>query len=237
MNIKYDMRTKKVLLISMIAALLLFAAGFIVMWFEIMGLELLFLFGIYVGGGLFICSALNFVASLCYFKRLKRHGYEIPYNRKDYGNDLRNLPVSADADKEIPQDSKESRILGIFYGVTYLLSTAWNIYYIVSWYRYVNGNAVFLLCVQIILDLVWIIEAIILYGQMDSKKYRDDVEADLSKKERTSIEKGLLTGLIILVMTIFVKSMAVNMSEYVYKAMSDKEQSSNTIEDVQSDGR
>lgn len=47
MKIKYDKRTKKVLSITACVSLMLFLAGFVVMHFEIAGLELLFLFGIY----------------------------------------------------------------------------------------------------------------------------------------------------------------------------------------------
>ena len=97
MKIKYDRRTTKVLLITTIVSLLLFLTGIIVMYFEITGLALLFLFGIYAGGGLLIYSLLNLVCAVCYFRRLKMHGYEVPYDRNRYGNDLKNVPNSYDS--------------------------------------------------------------------------------------------------------------------------------------------
>ena len=235
MKIKYDKRTIKVLLITTFASLVLFLAGMIVMYFEITGLALLFLFGIYAGGGLLIYSLLNLVCAVCYFRRLKMHGYEVPYDRNSYGNDLKNVPNSCDSESSIDisnQRSKESVILAIFHFMVFVFTNVWNICYIIHWYKYVEDNAVFLLCVQIILDLGWLIAAIVYFRQRDNEKYRDDVELDLSKKERSGIEKGILTGLVVLAVTVFIKAMVVNMADYVFHARQAKDQS--IIEDIQS---
>lgn len=235
MKIKYDKRTKKVLSITTCVSLMLFLAGFIVMYFEIAGLELLFLFGIYAGGGLLIYSFINLVFAACYFKRLNIHGYEVPYDRNRYGNDLKNVPNSCASGSSIDvsnQGSKESVILAIFHLMVFVFANVWNIYYIISWYKYVNDNAVFLLCVQIILDLGWFIAAIVYFRQRNNEKYRDDVELDFSRKERSSIEKGILTGIVVLSVTVFIKAMVVNMSDYVFHSRQAKDQS--TIEHIQS---
>lgn len=126
------------------------------MYFEISGLELLFLVGIYAGGGLLIYSLLNLVCAVCYFRRLKIHGYAVPNDRNRYGNDLKNVPNSYDSGNSIDlsnHESKESMILAIFLFMVFVFANVWNIYYIIHWYKYVEDNAVFLLCVQIILDL------------------------------------------------------------------------------------
>ena len=109
MKIKYDKRTIKVLLITTFASLVLFLAGMIVMYFEITGLALLFLFGIYAGGGLLSYSLLNLVCAVCYFRRLKMHGYEVPYDRNSYGNDLKNVPNSCDSESSIDISNQRSK--------------------------------------------------------------------------------------------------------------------------------
>lgn len=141
-----------------------------------------------------IYSLINLVFAACYFKRLKKHGYEVPYDRNIYGNDLKNVLNSYASGSliDVPnQGSKESVILAIFHAMVFVFANVWNIYYIINWYKYVNDDAVFLLCVQIILDLGWLIAAIVYFRQRNSEKYRDDVELDFSKKERSGIERGI----------------------------------------------
>lgn len=123
-------------------------------------------------------------------------------------------------------------ILAIFHLLVFVFANVWNIYYIIRWYQYVEDNAVFLLCVQIILDLGWFIAAIVYFRQRDNEKYRDDVEVDSSRKERSGIEKGILTGLVVLTVTVFIKAMVVNISDYVFHSRQAKDQG--TIEDIQS---
>ena len=118
----------------------------------------------------------------------------MPYDRNKYGNDLKNVLNSYASGSliDVPnQGSKESVILAIFHAMVFVFANVWNIYYIINWYKYVNDDAVFLLCVQIILDLGWLIVAIVYFRQRNSEKYRDDVELDFSKKERSGIERGI----------------------------------------------
>lgn len=233
MKIKYDKRIKKILVISICVSFLFFLVGVTVMLFEIPGLEILYLFGILVGGGVFLCSVFNLVALFFYFRRLKKHGYEIPHDRKAYQNDLRNVPVSVHLEHTggLTPDSRESVILAALHLAVFIFANLWNIYYITSWYQYVDDIAVFLLCVQIIFDAGWLGASIIYFKQRSSKKYRDDVEPDFSRKERTSLEKGVFTCLVILVFMVFAKSLIMNMSSYVFRARQEKDQS--TIEEIQ----
>lgn len=233
MKIKYDKRTVKILLIVFCFALILFLTGLLVMHFEIAGLEILFLMGIYAGGVLLLYSFLNLIYASCYFARLKKHGFEVPYDRKKYENNLKNLPcltVSNCSGDAVSQSNKESIILAITNAVIFIFTNVWNIHYIIKWYKYLTDTAITLMCIQIIIDLCWLIMAIVYFRQRSNEKYRDDVELDLSRKERVCIERGFATVLVFLVMVIFIKTMTVNASDYMFRSRQLKDQS--TIEHI-----
>lgn len=126
-----------------------------------------------------------------------------------------------------PDETKqniESRILFLLYMIVYLLANVWNIYYIVYWYKYVDSNAIFLLCVQLILDFYWLISAIIFFRQRNIEKYGDDVEMDASRKKRTPIEKGMITCAILLIFMVYEKNITVSMSDYISHSRAEHDQ-------------
>ena len=223
MKIKYDNRTNRILWITTIISGLLALTGLFSYFLHIRGMLLFMLAGIF-GAGLFLVSGLHLFAGLCYIRRIKFHGYEIPYRKSDYDNNLQNVPRKNGQVFDETKKNIESRILCFIYLIVYLLVNFWNIYYIVSWYKYVDSNAIFLLCVQLILDFYWLISAIIFYRQRNIEKYRDDVEMDAGRKKRTPIEKGMITCAILLIVMVYAKMIIVNMSDYISHSRSEHDQ-------------
>lgn len=223
MKIKYDRSTNKILLITTIVSGLLVMVGLFCLFLNIDGTELIMLAGI-GGGGLFLFSGLNLFAGLCYIHRLQIYGYEIPYKKSDYNDNLQNVPhvnrqFGAETKKNI-----ESRILFFLYIIVYLMANVWNMYYIVHWYKYVDSNATFLFFVQFIFDSYWLISASIFYRQRNTEKYRDDVELDAARKERTSMEKGIIVCVIILFFMVYIKMIITNMSDYIFHSRAEHDQ-------------
>lgn len=222
MKIKYDKRMITVLWITAGVSLAFFLVALVVMYLEIAGMELVFLFGVYVGGGVLIYALINLVFATCYCKRLRRHGYIVPDDRMQYDNHLENLPRTGVVGQDIDltgQDSRESIRLAVMHLVVFVDANIWNLYYYIHWHRYVKDTAVIFLWVQIFLDLVWGISALGYFRQRNPQTFRDDVEMDITRKKRTSMEEGVLAGIVVLSLTILVKIMAVEMTAAIYRSL------------------
>ncbi len=225
-KIKYDRRTIKILLVITIVSALLFLTGVICMLAEVeedVVIALSLLLGLYVGGGLFLFAGVNLLIGFCYIRRLKAYGYEIPYKKEDYGDDLRNVPcVSGKSCPEIKNVG--SRILVFFYTVVFLLVNIWNVWYIVHWYQFDGGLAVFLLCIMLLFDSFWGISALLFYRQENMQRYRDDVEIDDSRKERMPVEKGIVSGMILLCIMMIFKMLIVQFEEHGFRSRAENDQ-------------
>lgn len=184
---------------------------------EIDGTEMVMLFGICFGGGLFLFFALDLMSGLWYVHRLKANGYEIPDNKKDFKGDLRNVPVVKEHSKS-NTGSRESMFLAILSLLILVAANIWNVSYMVRWKRYLPDASPYLSLTQIVLDLYWGISAFLYFRQRDSRKYRDDVEFAPDRKVRTSIEKGTVNGVILLTCMILFKIMIVEISAAIFCA-------------------
>lgn len=216
-KIKYDGRDFKVLLTMSIVSAIFMAVGIFCMLSEVRGTEVIMLSGIYVGGGLFLFSFINLVTGFCYLRRLKAYGYEIPYKKGDYDNDLRNVP-RADTIVRPKIENIGSRLLCYCYAVVFLLANAWNIRYVRLWYPCLDHSVIVVACVMILFDLFWGISAYLFYRQADTKKYRDDAEPDDGRKKRKPVEKGIVEGIILLGIMIVVKMLTVQFSEFMFQS-------------------
>lgn len=214
-NIRYDGKSIKILQITTIVSALLFVMGIFLLMTEVPGRELIMLIGLFVGGTLFLFSFINLLVGLCYIRRLKSHGYEIPYKKEDYGNDLRNVPCAGMASGSETK-SAGSRILCILYALVFLLANVWNVRYIIRWYPYGGDIAVVLLVIMLLFDAFWGISALLFYRQEDTAKYRDDVEMDEKRKERKPLEKGIVSGIIVFCIMVIFKTMVVQLERSMY---------------------
>lgn len=217
MKIKYDGRTNKILRIATIFSALFTVAGWVCLFMEISGTEVIMVGGIYGGSVLFLFSGLQSLAGLCYVRRLKRHGYEVPYKREDYDNNLQNVPTHREHIR-INEKSMESRILFVLYLCIFMAMNAWNVYYIISWYKYIDSVAMFWLRIMLVLDVCWMIGAIVFYRQRNVEKYRDDVEQDPNRKERVPVEKGVIICIVILVIVFTTKKVLWSASDYTFRS-------------------
>lgn len=226
-KIKYDGRDFKVLLTMSIVSAIFMTVGIFCMLSEVRGTEVIMLLGIYVGGGLFLFSFINLLIGFCYIRRLKAYGYDIPYKKGDYDNDLQNVP-RADTSGSPKTENIGSRLLCYFYAVVFLLANAWNIRYIrymIRWYYpCLDSSVIIVPCIMILFDLFWGISAFLFYRQADTKKYRDDVEPDDGRKKRKPVEKGIVEGIIVLGIMIVVKMLTVQLSEFMFRSQAAHDQ-------------
>lgn len=225
-KIKYDRRTIKILLVTTIVSALLFLAGVVCMLAEVEGavvIALVTLLGLYVGGGLSLFAGINLLSGFCYIRRLKAYGYEVPYKKEDYGDDLRNVPhVSG---KSCPETKNVGRrVLVFYYATVFVLANAWNVWYIIRWYQFDGGLAVFLLCIMLLFDSFWGISAFRFYRQGNRQRYRDDVEIDDSRKERMPVENGIVSGMILLYFMVLIKILVIQFEEHGFRSRAENDQ-------------
>ena len=222
-KIKYDRRTIKILLVTTIVSAFLFLTGVVCMLAEVEGAVVIALLGLYVGGGLFLFAGINLLFGFCYIRRLKAYGYEIPYKKEDYGDDLRNVPhVNGKVRPEIKNVGR--RVLSFFYAVVFLLANVWNVHYIVRWHLFIGDTAILLLFIMLLFDSFWGISAFRLYRQGNMQRYRDDVEIDDSRKERTPVENGIVSGIIFLCIMVLIKTLVIQFGENVFRSRAEHDQ-------------
>lgn len=224
-KIKYDGRTIKMLLVTTIVSALLFLAGVVCsfMLADVGRVGVIVVLGFFVGGGLFLYAGINLLIGFCYIRRLKAYGYEIPYKKEDYGDDLRNVPrVSGKSCPEIKNVGR--RVLVFCYATVFVLANVWNVRYIIRWYRFDGGLAVFLLCIMLLFDSFWGISALLFYRQENMQRYRDDVDIDDSRKERMPVEKGIVSGMILLCIMVLIKALVIQFGEYAFRSRAEHDQ-------------
>lgn len=223
MRIKYDLQSIKCTKILAVITLIMFITGIVLSIFDpFTNLEandfiiIIIVICIEGGGFLSLLCWISYFMGTCYIKRLIAYGYEIPYRKKDYNNNLNNLPITeASQGKSI--GSKYSRIFMFISIFIYILFLSLDIYYYAKWY-FMKDSATALFILLMIFHLFWPIFALILKKQSNKDKYRDDVEKDYTKKPRICLETLILTIIIMSCLSLFATSTAHSMTKYVYKS-------------------
>lgn len=224
-KIKYDGRTIKILLVTTIVSALLFLAGVVCSFImaDAGRVGVIVVLGFFVGGGLFLYAGIHLLIGFCYIRRLKAYGYEIPYKKEDYGDDLRNVPrVSGKSCPGIKNVGR--RVLVFFYATVFVLANVWNVWYIIRWYQFDGALAVFFLFIMLLFDSLWGISAFMFYRQGNRQRYRDDVEIDDSRKERVPVENGFVSGIILLYIMMICKMLVVQFGEYAFRSRAEHDQ-------------
>lgn len=220
-TIKYDVRTLKILFVTTLFSAFMAVAGFYCMAYEVRGIGLEIMILGFLFAGIFLYAGVNFLMGLSYLHRLKVYGYEIPRKREDYGNDLRNVPCLGRTTSRSEGKDRGSMVLCLLYAAVFLLVNTWNIRYFIEYHRLIDNSAEIFLVIMLLFDLFWAIYAVKFYRQGNLQKYRDDVEIDENRKERTPFEKGLLDCAIIFGIISVSKFLIAGLSGYMLQARID----------------
>ena len=189
MKIKFDNITAKTAKYCALIFTVLLLIGLVFSFLEIPGTEVFYIMAVYTGVLVGLpCYVVLFAAKL-YFARLQAYGYEIPENKKTYGNNLNNLPKTRGAGSSL--FAKHSRIGMWMYFACFVLFLVVDVMYLIKWHfmkgHFMKDICTFLFTVCLVLDSVWLILAMILRRQRNTEKYRDDVECDKTRKERLNL--------------------------------------------------
>lgn len=214
MKIKFDNITAKTAKYCALIFTVLLLIGLVFSFLEIPGTEVFYIMAVYTGVLVGLpCYVVLFAAKL-YFARLRAYGYEIPDNKKIYGNNLNNLPKTCEAGSSL--FAKHSRIGMWMYFACFVLFLVVDVMYLIKWH-FMKDICTFLFTVCLVLDSVWLILAIILRRQRNTEKYRDDVECDKTRKERLNLENIIVFAIFWAIVCALVSNLAVSTTKYMYK--------------------
>ena len=221
MKIKFDNITAKTAKYCALIFTVLLLIGLIFSFLEIPGTEVFYIMAVYTGVLVGLPCYVVVLAAKLYFARLRAYGYEIPDNKKIYGNNLNNLPKTREAGSSL--FAKHSRIGMWMYFACFVLFLAVDVMYLIKWH-FMKDICTFLFTVCLVLDSVWLILAVILRRQRNTEKYRDDVECDKTRKERLNLENIIVFAIFWAIVCALASNLAASTTKYMYKTqMGDKQ--------------
>ena len=163
----------------------------------------------------FILSSLQYIDSAVYLKRLEKNHFTLPLRKKDYDNDLSNLPREVEVNNLYFRDSTVSGIISItMYAIFILL----DLMYFHKWKVYEPESAGALLFILMIFHTIFPITAFILRRQKDRDRYVDNVDIRDTRKARLSITEAMGVLLILCLIAAYSVVCAHTMTRYVYKS-------------------
>ncbi len=184
-------------------------------------LFILALFGLYFGGLGIIYFGYHWINGIFYLKRLKKHGYEVPENRKEYMI-LERLP-KRDTEPRVEEKGyhEGSKVLACLTILVAIIMLAFTGYYIYKWW-FIEFSPV-LLIIQLIVDALWLLPISLFHKQMDIKKYKDDVEMDIARNTRMNVVSGILFLIVLIGVASYVKISAHSLTRYEFETRMEKD--------------
>ncbi len=223
--IKYSRQSIKALVItivSVIGAFILCIPSFFLKISDIKGFLQLYVsisaVALFIAPILLVYCIYKLIAGTFYLRRLKTIGFEIPDTRKEYDNNLRNVPLddSLYQENRYAVDSIKLSVLSVVSALIFVLVIVLRI---IKWssYCYMEETAptfVFLLGYVIAFAGAFVV----FIRQKNKDRYVDDVNLKDSRKVRINLCKGILDLMILLVIGMTGISIWDGVVEYVYKS-------------------
>lgn len=240
MKIKFDRIIAKTAKCCALICTVLFVIGVVFSFLEIDGTEFFYIMTIYASVLVGVPCYVVLLSAKFYFIRLQAYGYEIPENKKTYGNNLNNLPKTRGAGSSL--FAKHSRIGMWMYFACFVLFLVVDVMYLIKWHfmkgHFMKDICTFLFTVCLVLDSVWLILAVIMWRQRNTEKYRDDVECDKTRKERLNLENIIVFAIFWAIVCAVACIQAVTTTKYMDKvqrenaqvAASELKMADNTVE-------
>lgn len=224
-KIRHDLREQKASLIGAVICTVLGMGAFVILNTALTDKLSSESFAMLIILGVVLFSAAAFVLWLfyfdcfCYLRRLKKHGYILPKNKKEVVNGLAGLSFDVNVmenKKTVSGKNRESTVLGgvCFVIAAAVLTSAVRIYLQYSPFV-ADGSIIILVVIHLIMILGWLGFGFYFGRQCDNTKYKDDVELDADRKNRKNIVEGIMIIVILFVVTIMIICMLYNMAQYI----------------------
>ena len=176
----YDRKTRKLFMITAIVSLSVFILSVIFselpvnpLASEADGPVLLFIFTGLVSFPAAILSAMLFISSDIYIRRLTRNGFTVPYTKAEVGGLLSNVPRTGE---NVTNRYRSDSITGFYLALTcYAVFIGADILYLLKW-KDLEADSVALFVLMLIGSSVFLIPAFIFFRQRNPDRYIDNVD-------------------------------------------------------------
>ncbi len=239
-KIKYDKKDKKIYFILSVVTTITLAVCLVVLMLDkdVEVLSAAFYASLIIVASFFLpvisfAMWVMFFDSHMYLKRLEKHGFVIPNNKKVYDSDLDKLAgeeeneygkrsiefINDEDEMQSSEDKKyvesnESKALAYVSWFIALGMTGYTCFYFIR-FSHMLENVGALGVVSIFITICWFIFGFYFFKQKNARKYRDDVDYKTPLKVRKHLVEGLATILILLAITVFGAANIYTMSKYV----------------------
>lgn len=173
-----------------------------------------------ISGPVFLCSLYQLLSGMSYMRRLQQHGYELPEDKRQYDYILEKLPKqqsTADVVTKVESRNKHSFMLGVLSLLLLIIFGVCNVLYLVEWSFY-HEEIGFMICMIFVVDIVLLVYSVLFFRQTNEVRYKDDVEIDSNRKNRMPLVEGVLTIMILLCLSVFMKYEAYSLTDYIFKS-------------------
>ena len=181
-----------------------------------------------ISGPVFLCSLYQLLSGISYMRRLQQHGYEVPEDKRQYDYILEKLPIqqlTADVVSSAETRNKSSVILGVLSLVSLIILGISNVLYLVEWSFY-HEEIIFMICMIFVIDIVLLVYCVLFFRQTNEVRYKDDVEIDTNRENRMPLVEGVLTIMILICLSVFMKYEAHSLTDYIFKSHVSADQTS-----------
>ncbi|MDE5778721.1 MAG: hypothetical protein K2I10_09505 [Lachnospiraceae bacterium] len=222
-KIKYDMRDKRNAFMLAIVLSLLTVISFMAYFLPSDGFSAEFVCFITLSiiSSPVVCLAGGaYYLEICtYLNRLKKHGYETPKNKKDFSGKLEYLS-KAEQSPCISGKSGESISLAVaclLCSIGVALEAAYYLFDNRFNWDIMGAELIFMEGMILVMAVLWLLGAFAYWRQRIQEYYRDDVEMDENRKARRQIVDGVITILVMLLITIVMVSCIHSITDYIQK--------------------
>lgn len=158
-----------------------------------------------------------YLDGVLYLKRLKRFGYVVPEDKRDFNKALEQLPKAENAIENKPVKNYGSIALTVLAGVIVI---GLLIYDVCFFYRYSSlGNDIWFFEAGLIFcTFIWMLMGVCYGRQISDRRYKYDVEIDSNRKNRKNLIDGLVEIAFLLMFTLLSANMAIQAAQYAVNA-------------------
>ncbi len=229
--IKYDKRSVKVWSIAVAVTGIVFCVSFFLMY---IGIEfqgnstlgrvtiIMAMSSLLMGGVFLIWFVYRLLAGVFYLKRLEKYDYEVPEDKRAYECMLEQVPRYS-MERNTMAYSPTSKCLAIVCVLMAVVMIGCSCYFLYKW-DFMGEETVVLFVLLLIADAFWIFPVLFFRNQMNTQKFKDDVEIDAVRKNRMNGFSGVVAIAVLVGACLFLKGMAHSMSEYVFKTRMSEDQ-------------
>lgn len=180
---------------------------------------ILYILLLFIFVALVLYNIVIYIKASVYLDKIKKSGYIVPENRADYSYLIENLVINGQQtlEENEPLRDKVAIVQSIISGFIFLACMAYNVYFGIHYYYFGNDDHT-ILVIMSILDMVWLINALVLFVKSDNKKYKNTKQNVLGRKNRTTIAGFIAFLIIIGFFTFMVKNALYSMSLYIFKS-------------------